>query len=280
MKIAVASGKGGTGKTTISIALAESAEKPVCFLDCDVEEPNGSIFLNLDETKTELVYVPVPQIDAAQCTGCGVCADVCQYNAIVILNNEAMVFPELCHGCGGCTLFCPEKAISEGKKKVGVIEKGSQGEIAYVGGRLDIGQAMSPPVIKEVRRQGQGCDLTIIDAPPGTSCPMIAAVKDVDFILFVTEPTPFGMHDLALAVAVARQMQVPFGVAINRSDIGDDRILSYCEHEKIPVLLEVKESRRVAEGYSRGHSMLSSLPELRPLFENAWHKIARQLQKG
>ena len=280
MKIAVASGKGGTGKTTISVALAEAAGKPVCFLDCDVEEPNGSIFLKLKDVETHLVYVSVPQIDVSKCRGCGVCAEVCQYNAIVTINNETTIFPELCHGCGGCALFCPSQAIKDGKKLVGEIEKGYDGEINYFGGRLHIGQAMSPPVIREVRQHGLGYDRTVIDAPPGTSCPMIAAVKNVDYIIFVTEPTPFGLHDLTLAVAVARQLGTPFGVVINRADVGDDRIISYCARESITILLKINESRLIAEGYSRGKSLLHSMPELKSDIEEVWLKIERLLQKG
>ncbi len=264
IRIAVASGKGGTGKTTVAVALSLIARAPVELLDCDVEEPNAALFLTSEAktaSETELaVAVPIPVVDEAKCSGCGACAKICQFNAIILLNKKAMIFPDLCHSCGGCALVCPEEATREEPKEIGRLTEWKTDKLRFIQGELNVGNAMSPPLIRAVKKRAEakeGASLTIVDCPPGTSCPMVTAVRDADFALLVTEPTPFGLHDLTLAVATIRKMGIPFGVAINRSDVGDDRVAKYCEAEGIPILAQIPNDRRVAEAYSSGGTLIS-----------------------
>jgi MinD superfamily P-loop ATPase len=277
LKIAVASGKGGTGKTTVAIALALSAPAPVRLLDCDVEEPNCHIFLKPEIRGREAVSIPVPRVDETKCTGCGECGKACQFHAVVCLKTKPLVFPELCHGCGGCAKVCPTEAIKEVGREIGVVEIGEHDGLQFVHGRLNVGQAMSPPLIRAVKRHLSRSGLNIIDCPPGTSCPVIAAVKGSDFVLLVTEPTPFGLHDLKLAVETVRQLGIPFGVVINRCDVGDGRCTEYCRSEGIPVLLEIPDDRRIAEAYSRGTSIVDVSAELRAAFAGLYADLARRL---
>ena len=258
MVVAVASGKGGTGKTTVSAALALSAEGPVSFLDCDVEEPNAGIFLSAEKPDEQPVEVSVPAVDAEKCTGCGACASFCRFNALAMVRGKVLVFPELCHGCGGCTLVCPSQAITERGERIGVIRRGMVGSISFADGCLDVGRAMSPPLIRALKKGIRRSGLTIIDSPPGTSCPMVTAVKGADYVLLVTEPTPFGLHDLKLAVLTMRETEIPFGVIINRSDAGDNRVVRWCDEQNIRILMQIPEDRRVAEAYSRGKSILDA----------------------
>ncbi len=273
MQIAIASGKGGTGKTTLSVALAQVWDGPVQLLDCDVEEPNASIFLSLKSQTEKRVFVPVPAVDSARCTGCGKCAAICQFNALAVAGKTVLVFTELCHSCGGCARICPEKAITEVPFSVGTIRQGQSGNIQFMEGRLDVGRAMAPPVIRAVKKAADPKLPVLIDCPPGTSCPMITAVKGSDFILLVTEPTPFGLHDLTLAVETVRLLNIPFGVIINRSDAGDNRVVEYCKRENIRLLLQIPESRKIAEACSRGESILSAAPELAPSLRNLLEEI-------
>lgn len=272
MIVSVASGKGGTGKTTVATNLAAVAEVSVCYADCDVEEPNGHIFLKPDLTMTRTVSIPVPRVDENLCTFCGKCREVCRFNAIAVLPDTVMIFDELCHGCGGCELACPENAIHEELREIGIVEKGKSGDIDFVHGILKIGQPMSPPLIKEVRREVPS-GFVIIDAPPGTSCPVIASVQGTDFCLLVTEPTPFGLNDLKLAVEMVRALDVPFGVAVNRAGSGDDETQRYCGAESIPILAEIPDDRRVAELYSRGSVVSKTLPGIEEIFKQLLEKI-------
>ncbi|HOJ33975.1 MAG TPA: ATP-binding protein [Candidatus Hydrogenedentes bacterium] len=273
MILAIASGKGGTGKTTISVNLAQMFGGGVQLLDCDVEEPNDHLFLKGKRVREETITRNVPKVDNALCDGCGECARFCVYNAIACINKKPLVFAEMCHSCGGCAKVCPQDAIREVPNRIGVIETIQSGPITLIQGRLDIGQSMAPPLIRAVRARGNNGVPVIVDAPPGTSCPVIAAVRDTDFVLLVTEPTPFGLNDLQLAVGMVRELGIPFGVVVNRAGIGDDRIHEFCHQEKIPLLLEVPDDRRIAEAYSRGSLIVDALPEYRGLFQTLFEKV-------
>lgn len=279
MIVSVASGKGGTGKTTIAVNLALALEEtvPVSFLDCDVEEPNAHLFLHPVLQTSDKVTLPVPIVDESKCNGCGICAQVCAFHAILSFGNRAITFPELCHGCGGCTRFCPAGAISEAPRAIGVVETGRAGDtgaIRFVQGRVDIGTALAPPVVKAVRsKAGSGNGVVIIDSPPGTSCPVVASVKGSDYCILVTEPTPFGLNDLTLAVDMVRELAVPFGVVINRAGLGDDKVAAYCRQENIPVLLEIPFDRRFAASYARGGQLVRDFPELGDSLRGLWQKI-------
>jgi len=280
MMVAVASGKGGTGKTTIAtnlaVTLARRGEQ-VAYLDCDVEEPNGHIFLKPSITSSASVGVPVPKVDASKCTGCGKCGKICRYSAIVCINKKVLTFPELCHGCGGCMLVCPEDAISEVPREVGVIEEGMADGVGFAHGLLRVGEAMSPPLIREVKRRIPMGGIAIVDAPPGTSCPVIEAVKGADFVLLVTEPTPFGLNDLELAVGMVRELELPMGVVINRADVGDGRVKEYCARENIELVAEIRDDRKIAEAYSRGEMVVDIAGEWEELFKELFQRISRSV---
>jgi MinD superfamily P-loop ATPase len=267
MKLAVASGKGGVGKTTVAVNLARTLGSAVHLLDCDVEEPNVDLFLNGRMAGEKIVAIPIPRVNEALCDGCGECGKFCQYHAIVSFGAAPLVFPELCHGCGGCAKVCPQKAIGEVDKRIGVVEILKAGNITLTQGRLDVGVAMAPPLIRAVKDSLLDDQVAILDAPPGTSCPVIATLREVDYALLVTEPTPFGLHDLNLAVEMVRALGIPFGVVVNRVGSGDDRTHVFCEKERIPVLLEIPDDRRIAEAYSRGELLVDALPEFRGLFQ-------------
>ena len=267
--VAIASGKGGTGKTTIAANLAqvvsESGQK-VQYLDCDVEEPNGHIFLRPEITAKRQVTVNVPQVDLGKCTACGLCGEICQFGAILCIKENVLVFEELCHSCCGCVRICPESAIMAKSLEIGTIECGKAGEIDFVSGRLRIGHVRSPALIREVKKHIRQDWLTILDVPPGTSCPVIEAVRDADFVLLVTEPTPFGLNDLQLAVDLVRQMNLPFAVVINRCDMGNQEVERYCKGESIEIVAKLPDDRHIAETYSSGQMIVQELPEYRNCF--------------
>ena len=267
--IAVASGKGGTGKTTIATNLARIASErgqTVQYIDCDVEEPNGHIFLKPEIAERQDATVEIPHVDAAKCTACGECGAICQYSAIVCLGGQVLVFDRLCHSCGGCWRVCPAGAITPKPMKIGEIETGKAGRIDFVSGRLQIGHVMTPALIREVKTHIDAAGLTILDVPPGTSCPDVSSLRGADFVLLVTEPTPFGLHDLTLAVELVRELGLPFGVVLNRDGVGDDRVERYCRDEEIEILLRVPDDRRIAEAYSTGRMIVDALPEYRERF--------------
>ena len=269
-KIAVASGKGGTGKSTISTNLAYILSEnydDVALIDCDVEEPNCHIFLNPKIETSEKVFLSVPEINKELCTGCGKCKEICQFNSLAIVKNKVIVFPELCHSCGGCWLVCPVKAIEQGKREVGIIEKGLSDKINFIQGKSKIGEAMSPPLIKETKKAGQNHNIQILDCPPGTSCPVITAVDGADFVIMVTEPTPFGLYDLKLAVDVMKKLGKAFGIVINKSGENDYFIEDYAKAENIAILTKIADDRRIAECYSKGELILKALPEYKEAFK-------------
>ena len=275
MIISIASGKGGTGKTTVATNLAVSLGSNVQILDCDVEEPNAHLFIQPHMEETRTITTPVPEVDMEKCTLCGKCGEICQFRAIVVIGETVLPFVEMCHSCGGCMEVCPEKAITETTRELGCIEKGHRNGLEFIHGKLRVGEAMSPPLIKSVRQYTRPDMLTIIDAPPGTSCPVIASMKDADFVLLVTEPTPFGLHDLKLAVGAVRILGIPCGLVINRSDMGDDGVTAYAKKEKVPVLMEIPFDRRIAEAYSRGHMVVDVLPEWKEQFIKLYQDIER-----
>jgi len=276
MIISIASGKGGTGKTTIATNLALSIGSGVQFLDCDVEEPDAHIFLNPRIKKTLTAYIPVPKIDESECNFCGRCAEVCAYNAMAVLKDKVLTFPHLCHGCGGCSLLCPQKAITEVNKDIGVVEIGNSNNLQFVHGRLNIGETLSPPLIRAVKNYINPTRIVIIDAPPGTSCPVIEAIKGSDFCILVTEPTPFGLNDLILAVRVLRKLNISFAVVINRSDIGDNKLEDYCEKEDIPVLMRIPFKKEIAVAYSNGTPIVEKFPEYKDEFVSLFKKIKKR----
>ena len=273
MILSVASGKGGTGKTTVSTNLALSLESEIQFLDCDVEEPNAHLFLKPAIEEIKKITTPVPEVDEKKCTLCGKCGEICQFKAIVVIGKTVLPFHELCHSCGGCVEVCPENAITEIGRELGVIERGHRNGLQFVHGRLRVGEAMSPPLIKEVRSYTRPDTLTIIDAPPGTSCPVIASMKGTDFVLLVTEPTPFGLNDLKLAVGAVKVLGIPCGLVINRSDLGDDQVKTYAAHEDLPILMEIPFDRTIAEVYSRGEMFVEVMPEWKERFKALFHRI-------
>lgn len=273
MILSVASGKGGTGKTTLSVNLARVSPEPVMLLDCDVEEPNAHLFLKGELKRKDTVALGVPDVDASLCDGCGACSAVCQYNAIAVLKDEVMVFEELCHGCGGCILACPKKAMSEKNRRIGEIEIAQAGHIILVQGRIDVGIAMAPPVIRAVKARLGGRGKAVLDAPPGTSCPVITTIRDTDLTVLVTEPTPFGLHDLKLAVDMVRALAIPFGVVINRTGSGDGRVNRFCREQCVPIFAEIPDDRRIAEAYSRGELLVDALPEYWELFDRLYQTI-------
>ena len=273
MILAVASGKGGTGKTSISVNLAKVLDFPVQLLDCDVEEPNAHLFLHGSLIGEEEVSIAVPKIDATACNACDECVDFCQCNALASFCGAPLVFPELCHGCGGCTLVCSRNAISEESFRIGTVRTLVDGNITLNSGCLDVGVSLASTLVHAVKARLEDGVTAILDAPPGTACPAVATLRGADYVVLVTEPTPFGLHDLKLAVDTVRELRLPFGVVINRVGIGDDRVQRFCSEASIPLLLEIPDDRRIAEAYSRGELIVEALPEYRAHFERLWQAI-------
>jgi MinD superfamily P-loop ATPase len=281
--IAVASGKGGTGKTTVAVNLA-LALGDVQFIDCDVEEPNAHLFLKPILTEKTPARSMVPEIIEERCAYCGKCAEVCAFNCIAVIPPNAgmkggvLVFPNLCHSCGACSLLCPEGAIREAHREIGVVEAGQTGAIRFAHGRLHVGEAMSPPLIRQVKKHVDRTRTTIIDAPPGTSCPVINALEGSDYCLLVTEPTPFGLNDLVLAVEVLKVMGIPHGLVINRCDIGDEGVETYARDNGIPVLMRIPFNRAIAELYSRGLNIVEAEETYAGKFRGLYEAIRKHYE--
>jgi MinD superfamily P-loop ATPase len=288
MRIAVASGKGGTGKTTVATSLAlslasDSTRPPPLFLDCDVEAPNAHLFLRPTFERRQEVGILIPRVDESKCTHCGKCAEVCQYHAIAVLGKKVLVFPQLCHGCGSCALICPEHAISEVPDVMGVLESGTaRANIPFARGVMNIGEPMAVPVIRQLKKwiAPQPNQIVIMDAPPGTSCPVVESVRGADFLLLVTEPTPFGLHDLRLAAQIARELNIPAGVVINRDGIGDAGVEDFCAAERLPILLRIPFDRAIAEGIAQGQTLVDLQPEYRARFEGLNTAITSRIAIG
>jgi MinD superfamily P-loop ATPase len=277
MRLSIASGKGGAGKTTVAVNLALAAVGPVYLIDCDVEEPNAHLFLNAERLRERVVSLPVPKVDPSRCNGCGRCSRFCKFNAIACFGAAPYISPELCHACGGCVRVCPQRALREVPHRIGVINTSACGGLTLVEGRLDVGVVWIPPLIREVKEAVPSDGLVIIDAPPGTACPVAASLKDSDFVILVSEPTPFGLNDLRLAVDVVRELALAFGVVINRSGIGDDRVKSYCREQGITILAEIPDDRRIAEAYSRGTPIIEALPEYKAMFAGLLDRVTNEV---
>jgi MinD superfamily P-loop ATPase len=274
MIITVASGKGGTGKTTVAVNMALSLEN-MQLLDCDVEEPNSHILLHPEISETEPVYTKVPVVSEELCDYCGKCSKFCAYNALFVAPKTVMVFPELCHSCGGCALVCPKNAITETERQIGVIKKGESKGVEIVYGELNVGEAMAVPLIRAVKNQMKNNKNVVIDAPPGTACSLVASVHKTDYCILVTEPTPFGLHDLKITVQVLKDLGVPMGVVVNRAGLGDKKVYEYCEKEKIPLLMEIPFSKKIAQLYSRGVPFVAEMPEWKEKFLEVRDRIKR-----
>lgn len=280
MIISIASGKGGTGKTTVATNLAWVLGSQAELLDCDVEEPNAHLFLHPEFTRSEAVATPVPLVNESKCTFCRKCSDICRFNALAVVGKRVLVFAELCHSCGGCMLVCPEGAITETGRELGTINWGHADAVGFINGRLRVGEAMSPPLIKRVRAAADPGRITLVDAPPGTSCPVIAAMYGADFVLLVTEPTPFGLHDLKLAVEAVKLLGIPAGLVVNRADLGDEAVFRYAEAEGLPLLMTIPFERRIAEAYSRGNMVVEELPEWRQRFIELFGRIEQIVNRS
>jgi len=278
MIISIASGKGGTGKTTVAVNMALSI-KDVQILDCDVEEPNVHILLQPKINETKPVYISTPLVNQEKCDHCGKCSEFCEFNALFVTPEEILFFPELCTSCGGCMLVCPKNAITEKNVKIGVVKKGVTKSMELVYGELNVGKPMAIPVIKDVKKQINNSKTVIVDSPPGASCPVIESVHGSDYCLLVSEPTPFGLHDLKIMVQVLEGLGIPFGVIINRAGIGDKEIYDFCEEKDAPILLEIPFQRKIAELYSRGTPFILEMPEWKKKFQLLIDDIKGRIKK-
>ncbi|MBA3029199.1 MAG: (4Fe-4S)-binding protein [Desulfobacteraceae bacterium] len=282
MKISIASGKGGTGKTMVTSSLAAIWGRPVTAVDLDVEEPNLHLFLNPVLRGSREALMEIPEITKDLCTYCRKCSEFCQFKAIAVLNKAILTFPDMCHGCGGCMRVCPEGAISRGHRILGEISWGTAGSAGFVMGRLRVGEAMSPPLIRQVIHQvhedarflNSPPDL-LFDAPPGVSCPAVNAVMDSDIIVLVTEPTPFGVFDLRLAHKAFSSMDKPMCVVVNRAGLGNDEVYQFCKEENLPILAEIPFDRTIARDYAAGQIISQSSLRMEKVFKD----LARLIQE-
>ncbi len=281
MIISIASGKGGTGKTTIAVNLALSLPKgTVQLIDCDVEEPNSHLFLSPTIHQVTSVGIPIPRMDETKCTYCGQCAKVCEYHAIAVILKTVLVFDELCHGCGACSYLCPEKAIFEVEREIGIVQEGSADGIPFVNGVLNVGEPMASPLIRKVKERIRKDKIVILDAPPGTACPVIETVKGSHFCILITEPTPFGLNDLELAIGMLEKLGIPKGVVINKADVGDREVWDYCQSKHIPILMEIPMDRQIAESYSKGIPIVVEKASYIPQFLSLFKKVEESYESS
>ncbi len=278
MIISIASGKGGTGKTTVAanLALVLARDFEVQVIDADVEAPNAHILLKPVLNEVEEVFLEVPHIDAERCSGCGICQKVCAFNALALVKNDVLFFEELCHGCGACMVLCPEKAITESSRQIGLVETGMAGDVLFARGRINPGEVLAPFVIRAVKRKQSADALVLVDSPPGTSCAAVSAVSGSDFCLLVTESTPFGLHDLQLAVSLLQKLKIPTAVVINKAGHGDERVDKYCEQQCIPVLARIPYDRQVAEVYASGRPAVTNIEGWDVVYESLGALLLQQ----
>ena len=285
MRVAIASGKGGTGKTTVSASLAAVWKHPAIAMDLDVEEPNLHLFLKPEIIGQEDAYIQVPAADESKCNGCRACVELCQFKAITVLGTALLIFPEMCHGCGGCLAICPAQALTPDRRRLGEIVWGRSNDVRFLMGRSRVGEAMSPPLMREVKKklrlllQESPADV-IVDAPPGVSCPAVNAVMDADVIVLVTEPTPFGLYDLQLARKAFTSLGKPMGVVINRAGLGDDRIYDFCRFNALPVWCEIPYDRQIAAAYADSRIAATISPELNAMFVGLAENIQQACYYG
>lgn len=277
MIVTVASGKGGTGKTLVALNLACSLSQPVHLVDCDVEEPNLHLFIKPEINQREKVFLPVPQIQKNSCDGCKRCAEVCAFNAITVFHEEVVIFPELCHGCRACIIFCPQQAAQEAERELGEVERGDRKNISFYQGSLNTGEALAPPIIRFLKERWERPGWTILDAPPGTSCPVVETLKGSDYVLLVTEPTPFGLHDLDLSVQLCQQLGLKAGLVINRSDIGPDQVSAFAQERGLPVLMTIPFQKEIASLYAQGGILVEEVSLWKERFQTLWQRIQQEV---
>jgi MinD superfamily P-loop ATPase len=279
MRVAVASGKGGTGKTFVTVNLARTYNNPILVLDCDVEEPNTNLFLKGDLINERPSTILVPQVVESLCDGCRICAEVCEFNAIAVIAGKPLIFEDLCHSCGACATFCPQDALQEVEHVIGTVIERKSDSIRLIEGQIHVGKALAVPIIRDVKKESEKADedMVLLDSPPGTSCPMVWTIGDADFVILVAEPTAFGLHDLQLAVETVEEVGIPFGVVINKDGIGDDRVEKFCTRHQIDIIARIPYDRHISEVYARGGDILEEY-SYQVLFENLWQVIQQKVE--